>query len=938
MLLGMWRSAIIISCCFCPAFCLDRAAAEVGRGDGIDYFESRVRPILVQRCYGCHSEESGKHKGGLFLDRRSGWEQGGDSGPALVPGDPGRSSLVRAIRYLDEDLQMPPKAKLPAPEIHVLEEWIRLGAPDPRDEALSATVREGGIDYEAARRSWAFRPLAPVGRTIDEHIDAGLAAAGLAPSPPATPRERLHRLFLDLTGLPPTPAELRRFEADPSPTAWAAWIDELLARPGFGETWGRHWLDVARYADSNGGDRNFTYPQAWRYRNYVIDAFNEDRSWYDFVREQIAGDLLGADDPERRRAQVVASTFLALGPKMLTERDKEKLALDVADEQLDTLGRVFLGLTLGCARCHDHKFDPVSQRDYYALAGILRSTQVVLGTRNGCVNVASWVERALPGPDGTPPAGLEAKIARLELAMRLSVEKNFRQKNGAAMALMGLPLAGVIVDDKDAEFVGAWKASTYSRPWVGTGYRHDNREGKGVKHAVYRAGLPESGLYEVRLAYRSGDNRAAAVPVTVRTADGERSFTVDQRRPPSIGGLFEPIGRFAFEKGAEASVTLSNAGTEGYVMADAVQFVPVADLEREAAAIAEATARPGDTNQLFAMSEKQLKKVVADLIDELKGAEVAMAPREASDAGDVHLRVRGVVSRRGERVPRGFLPALPHTAPARIGEGESGRRELAEWMVAPGNALLDRVAANRIWHHLMGRGVVRTVDNFGALGAKPTHPELLDDLAARFRRGGGSVKAMVREIARSEAYQRSSRASDALREGDPGNEWFGRQQRRRLRAEELRDSVLLLAGGLSRERGGATAAKVGVDLDKPLKPEASALRSVYLPVARNNATSSLTVFDMANPDLVAGARSETTVPTQALYLLNSGFMADQAAALAARAEGDDSIRWLYRQTLLREPSEAEHARAKAFVEAAGGDGLAHFAGVLLASTEFLFVE
>ncbi|MCA9245497.1 MAG: PSD1 domain-containing protein [Planctomycetales bacterium] len=357
--------------------------------DGIAFFENKVRPILVAQCYECHSEEAGKQKGGLLLDRREGWQTGGDSGPALIPGDVDQSLFAHSIRYLDEDLQMPPKNRLATEEIEILERWIAMGAPDPRDEALTGNVRKEPIDFAKARQNWAFRPHtrptipkvedaadANWGRDeIDDFILAELKSRNLSPVPDATPGPLLRRLFYDLTGLPPTPEEVAAFEKDPSPKALAAVVDDLLNRPAFGEKWGRHWLDVARYADSNGGDRNYTFFQAWRYRNYVIDSFNRDRSFYDFVQQQLAGDLMLAESDEQRHDQLVASTFLAMGPKMLTERDKEKLRLDTADEQVDTVGRAFLGLTMGCARCHDHKFDPISQRDYYSMQAFVAGVE-----------------------------------------------------------------------------------------------------------------------------------------------------------------------------------------------------------------------------------------------------------------------------------------------------------------------------------------------------------------------------------------------------------------------------------------------------------------------------------------------------------------------------------------------------------------------------------
>jgi len=926
-------------------------SAPLEATEGFGFFETKVRPILVANCYECHSEESGKHKGGLFLARRAGWQTGGDSGPTIIPGDTDKSLLLRAVHYRSENLQMPPKTKLDQADIEILEQWIAMDAPDPRDEALAGSVRRSAIDYEKERQGWAFRahstpqPGKITDTTwprdqVDEFILAKLEAQQLAPAADATPTALLRRLFYDLTGLPPSAAEVAAFVNDPSEAALEQVVDDLLASPSFGEKWGRHWLDVARYSDSNGGDRNFTFFQAWRYRNYVIDSFNSDRPFYDFVRQQLAGDLLPSDNDEQRHDQLVASSFLALGPKMLTERDKEKLRLDTADEQVDTVGRAFLGLTLGCARCHDHKFDPVSQQDYYAMAGIFRSTQVIMGTRNGCVNVASWVEQPLPG--SSPE--LAEKVEKLELAMRLVVEKSFAKKVGGGMTLDMLPLAGIIIDDDKAERVGEWISSKYSDNRFGPSYAHNDQKEKGKKRIIFRASLPENGTYEVRVAYNSADNRARSVPITVEARDDIHHLILDQTRPPEIGGLFQSIGQFDFEKGGRVNVIIETTDTDGYVIADAVQFIDVDDIDREAKALA-SMADESSGEMLSRMSEGELKKKLGTWIKELREAELAMAPRDAKDAGDIHLRVRGDVTQLGPLVPRNFLQVLHDDSAPQIADGDSGRLQLADWMVSSDNALLDRVMVNRIWHHLFGRGIVASVDNFGKLGTTPTHPDLLDHLASDFRKQGGSVKKMVRRLALSRAYRVSADATPELAEGDPANQLFGHQHRRRLTAEEVRDSVLHLAGKLDSTPGTNTAAEYGSDdLDKPMSFVKDQRRTVYLPIARNNLVAELEVFDAANPDLVSGRRATTTVPTQALYLLNSDFFLQQSAGIGkfahtAAAVPSAQITWLYQRILNRPPDTDELSLAGEFVgDISSPESLGHLAHLLLISTEFLFLD
>lgn len=927
--------------------------ASVGHAaDGNAYFEEKIRPILVEHCYECHSEESGKRKGGLLLDRKEGWQLGGDAGAAIVPGMPEESLLVHSIRYSDTSMQMPPKSKLEPELIKELERWVAMGAPDPRDAAMAGSVREGEIDFESARQYWAFRPLeesAPPAvqnanwpkSQVDQFILADLELQNLPVAQDAEARDLIERLHYDLNGLPPTLAEVDAFLTDPSPKAYAAVVEDLLSRPAFGEKWGRHWLDVARYADSNGGDRNFTFYQAWRYRNYVIDAFNSDKSYYDFVKEQLAGDLLPAESDEQLAEQLIASTFLTMGPKMLTERDKEKLRLDTADEQIDVVSRSLLGLTVSCARCHDHKFDPISQEDYYAMAGIFRSTQVVLGTRNGCVNVASWVERPLPVPE-PERSELTGKIERLELAMRLVVETQFKDKAGGKMSVDNLPLAGVLYDDVDAELIGEWTESTLSSNRFGARYVHDDRKEKGKKQAIFRGSLPTNGVYEVRLAYSPGGNRAKAVPITVEAWDGTFEVTLDQTRKPSVGGLFEPIGQFKFEKGGRVNIIISTEGTspDEYVLVDAVQFVPVEDIQREAKAIAAMGSENEDP--LFSMSNGQLKKELDKLIKDLADAELVMAPRDARDAGDVNLRIRGEVGQKGALVARSFPRALYDGPAPEIGEHESGRMEFADWITSEDNPLLDRVIVNRVWHHLFGHGLVRTVDNFGNLGTPPTHPELLDYLAAEFREEGGSIKGLIRQLVLSRTYQLSADAPPALAENDVKNELFGRHERRRLSAEEIRDSYLFISGDLDRSQGQATAG-TKVDLDAPMSYSKEKLRTVYLPVPRNNMVAEMAVFDVANPDLVTGARANTTVPTQALYLLNSSFIQEQANAIAQQVstetESDgEQVRQLYRTILKRSPSEQEMALAGEFLNNLGDDSLGHLAHVLLSSSDFLYLD
>jgi len=436
---------ILVAVCLAssmPLFAADGPAettekqAPKDHATGLEFFEKQVRPLLAKHCFECHSTADGQAaKGGLALDSRAGWMAGGESGPTIVPGDPDASLLIEAVRY--DGYEMPPQGKLSAKEIAVLERWVKLGAPDPRTAAPTAVASTpAAIDLEQARQFWSFQSprahLPPRTKNttwpatdVDRFVLAKLEAEGIAPAPDAEPAVWLRRVTYDLIGLPPSPDEQAAFLADPSAEARARVIDRLLASPQFGVHWGRHWLDVARYADSNGGDFNAKYPNAWRYRNYVVDSINRDKPYDQFLLEQIAGDLLSADAEAERSEQLIASTFLTIGPKMLSERDKEKLAMDVVDEQIDTIGKAVMGLTLGCARCHDHKFDPIPTTDYYALAGIFRSTIILEGESQQYVS--TWKET---------PLAMTPEHAALVAAHQRQVDEARKKLDGAKQSLV----------------------------------------------------------------------------------------------------------------------------------------------------------------------------------------------------------------------------------------------------------------------------------------------------------------------------------------------------------------------------------------------------------------------------------------------------------------------------------------------------------------------
>ncbi len=901
------------------------AAAQSLPADQVDFFEKKIRPLLAQNCFECHSAEK-KTKGGLRLDTRAGWAKGGDSGPALVPGDVEASRLITAVRYRDKEFQMPPKKKLSTEQVTDLEKWVKLGAPDPRTGSAVATTKKTGLSIEEGRKHWAYQPpkkTAPppvknknwAHNDIDRFILAKLEAKSMKPAPDADKATLARRIYFDLAGLPPTPAQVDEFLKDKSSDAVAHLVDRLLAAPQFGERWGRHWLDVVRYAESL-TLRGFVFPEAWRYRDYVVESFNRDYPYDRFVQEQVAGDLLTADSLAQRRRQLTATTFLTLGNSNLEEQDKAQLRMDVVDEQLDTIGKAFLAQTIGCARCHDHKFDPIPTRDYYALAGILRSATTLTNA-----NVSGWLEFPLP-LDPEPEQVFknhERQVAALQT--RIKAAKDAAAKFAAATgssslkpgALAAKDLPGVVVDDTQAKVVGEWKKSQFTGNFIGAGYVYDGDNGKGTKTLTFLPEFPHAGQYEVRLAYVAYTNRATDVPVTVFSADGEKTLHINQRETPPIEGRFRSLGRHRFELNGQGFVIVANEGTQGHVVADAVQFIPVELLDGQAEPVKSAKEKvqgsPEDLKQL----ESELKR----LTESGPKRPRVMSVKEADDVEDTRIHIRGSVHNLGDKAPRGFLQVATFGTPPVIPAKQSGRLELGEWLVRRDNPLPARVMANRVWHWLLGVGLVRTMDNFGTTGEAPSHAELLDYLATRFVDEGWSVKKLVREIMLSRTYRLASNPKSV----DPENRLFGRANRRRLDAECIRDTMLFVSGQLQLDLGGPTI-KPGTAADYGYK-HTDTRRSLYAPVFRNALPELFEAFDFADPSMVTGRRNTSTVAPQALFMMNHPFVLEQATAAAKKALGQTRledparIEHAYRMALGRLPTAAEKKLALGYVSVAG---------------------
>ncbi len=912
------------------------SAATSADPHGLEYFEKHVRPLLVKHCYECHGPDD-RPQGNLRLDAAEYWLAGGDLGPALVPGKPDASLLLHAVRYEKDDLEMPPTGKMPAEEIAVFEQWIARGAPAPQATEIKSLKRS--IDLEAGRQFWAYRPLSnptpPMPErdedrqwskhAIDAFVIAKLREHSLSPSETADRRTFIRRLYFDLWGLPPTPAEIAAYERDESPDADEALVDSLLSSKHFAERWARHWLDVVRYGESL-SLRGFVMNDAWRYRDYVIDSFHRDLPFDQFLREQIAGDLLKTDDLEEQQRRLVATTFLALGNHNLEEQDKRQLDMDVVDEQLDTLGKAFLGQTLGCARCHDHKFDPIPTRDYYAMAGILKNSKLMEHS-----NVSKWTMRSLPLPADEEAiyAARDAKIDDLEKKVQQVRKAVNRLKDSAKISdnvLQVSDVPGIVVDSSQAKRIGAWTESTSTKRYIGDGYLHDGNEGKGEKTLTFAPELPVDGEYEVRISFSAAESRAKDVPITIFSASGEKIVRIDQSQPPSIDNRFVSLGKFRFEKAGQSFVLISTEGTQGFVTADAVQFLSTSGsnekTKRDEPQVADNVTDEAEKAAAAELAKKEQE--LKDLEGELKSLKEAEPRRpqvmtvvESKTAADCPIHVRGSIQTLGETVPRGFMQVVPSSYQGNFNEQSSGRDELARWLTAGDNPLPARVYANRVWHWLFGRGLVSTPDNFGATGEAPSHPELLDYLASEFVENDWSVKQLVRSIVLSKTYRQSSSERPEMLAADPENQWLWRVSRKRLEAECLRDAMLMVAGKLDPQDSG-TDLPASVSSDFNFQ-QTSLRRSVYVPALRNAMPSIFEAFDAADPSLVVGKRNVSTVATQALFLLNDPFVQqrakDAAEKLLSEQHGSESerIEAVFETCLGRWPNAEERQIAEQFL-------------------------
>ncbi|QDT41620.1 Planctomycete cytochrome C [Gimesia alba] len=1078
-----------------------------------DFFEKRIRPLLINQCYDCHSEDS--VESGLRVDSLSALVRGGERGPSVVIGKPEQSLLISAVNHSGQ-LHMPPKDKLSQKEISDLTEWIRLGAYWPNSKPIAQSNEnesEGPLFTEQEKAFWAFQPPQKpslpsvkqsgwVQNRIDNFVLSRLEQKGYAPALPAEKQDLIRRATFDLIGLPPTRKEVDDFVKDDSPNAFAKVIDRLLESPRYGERWGRHWLDVARYADSNGLDENLSYANAFRFRDYVIAAFNQDKPFDQFVQEQLAGDILAEQvNDDSRIEKITATGFLSIGAKMLAEDDQTKMQMDIIDEQLDTVGRTFMGLTLGCARCHSHKFDPIPIEDYYSLAGIFKSTK----TMENFKVVARWQERTLASPEEIQKLEQHKKqIADLDSEIQSVVKQADEQflreerkhvsdyllaaeiKKHADELMKGTKPIGETLQADSADSVLIVEAENYQAGNVKkslTGYG----EGIGVIYnkgmlpniAEYEVELPKAGRYQFEIRYAAASarpvqllingqlvkNKAAgevtgswypksqqwkvegfyqfnkgnnkirleskipfphidklliatprepsrkernliaeiAAPeskligsITAQWADYLAKHSQEETSPFYIwselvrtGKTPETLGpsyqRFQSLNDLPEAERLPRAAQlygalfaeveqewQAYLKTDEgknTKSLPNAESEAIRQVLYDPKgpfALPADRETFYAAAVKteltEKRTARKELEKTLPQYPTAMAVSEQKPE-NVKVHLRGSHFTLGKEVPRQFLRIIEGEQQTPINDQQSGRLQLAQWLTSGRHPLTARVMVNRLWRWHFGKGLVRTPDNFGKLGERPTHPELLDWLAVQFVEQGWSIKSMHRLIMLSSTYQMSTRYNAELAAVDPENRLLWRMNRRRLEAEAIRDSILAVCGKLDYEMGGSL---LGVENRKYVTSTRNVnpvvyqtnRRSVYLPIVRSALYEVLQAFDFADPSVLSGDRTHTTVAPQALFMMNSEFVMQNTMDLADQVLHEThldqraKVNRIYEKIFSRPASAMETSRALNYIghyrqelkslemsdEEKEQRTWQSLCRVLIASNEFLFVD
>ncbi len=967
----------------------------------LEFFERSVRPLLAEHCYSCHSSKTEKLKANLLVDSRAGLLRGGDSGASIVPGSADESLLIAAVRY--ENYEMPPKGKLAAGDVETLERWVAMGAPWPNEEAPAVGKTKSDFNLQERKsQHWVWLPiLAPAIPSVkntnwprgdlDRFVLSGLEAKGLAPSVDAERSALLRRLYFDLIGLPPTPEQTAAFLADESPEATERTIDQLLESPHFGERWGRHWLDLVRYAESRGHEFDNDALNTFQYRDYVIRAFNADVPYDQLVREHIAGDLL--EKPRLNpvtgfNESILGTGFWFLGEWVHSPVDIRKDESDRFDNMIDVMSKTFLGVTVSCARCHDHKFDAISTADYYSLAGFLQSSDY----------------RQVPFESLEHNRAIAEELAQLDAAIRKKIATQLKAK------AVDIPMSPKM-DVELEPFVGVDYDSISSNQYMQDGFLYgkqprrfgdaylENIDNKPtLRFAVASSSTSDpfwDGLESVSENGIHDKSKLTTIPRSGRTlrsptfeltdgkvacrvnGSGHVVACVDSHRMiagPLHGETIKAIKaneewveldlqryvghrlhlEFTPDEASHLEVSLITQGATKDVRQQLsrryeVMAATIADFSKTAeAALGQAFPSLART---WAEERARLQSKV------MKQSHVAMAMMDGTGE-DEHILIRGNSSKPGEIEPRHFLTAITGNQPMQIASG-SGRLELAIQINDRSNPLTSRVIVNRMWHHLMGRGIVPTTDDFGVLGQRPTHPELLDYLATQFVNDGYRIKQMIRRILLSRTYQMSSHSQTAAIEADPKNRLWHYRPPKRLEGEAIRDALLSLSGRMDRKQFGEpvpihlTSFMDGRGRPKNSGPlDGDGRRSIYIAVRRNFLSPFMLTFDMPVPFSAMGRRNVSNVPAQSLILMNDPFVVEQARLWAERAlkqgaSTEERIAWMYESAFVRRPTTQEMEIAIQYLQSSSKqvgdkpidiDIWSDFAHALINTKEFIFLR
>lgn len=900
-----------------------------------EFFEQRIRPLLVQHCGECHG--AAKHQGGIRLDTRGGVFQNPDIGPLVVAGNPDGSRLWQVLKYLPEDTQMPPDGKLSDTDLGLIRQWIEAGAVWPQEANNAANGpmttlprhEDGTVDFvKAAEQHWSYRPVSdpeppqvpegtPVRNEIDRFVGAHLAGKELTFSPEADRRTLIRRLKFDLHGLPPTYEEVLAFEQDQDPQAYEHLVERLLQAPEYGQRWARHWLDVARYGDTKGYvfTENRFYPNSFTYRDYVVDAFNADKPYDRFIMEQLAADQLGLSEHDPGLA---AMGFLTAGPRFLNREP------DIIDDRIDLVSRGLMAMTVGCARCHDHKYDPVPTQDYYSLYGVFESSY----------------EPELPPLVGeVDESSPEYQTFNAELKKREGELAEYCDKAHIDMIEqlkrhVGDYLQAVLVMEKKLpeglapEYEHGEPRSRSTRRW-----RDYVLQKAGGKDRIFSLLATLSALPPEDFASKAAESIQAAIQsdsINIRLGQALQSGA-----PQNVRDVAKIYGKVLEEVQREWDVVLQEDGNKA-AFDDPVNE----ELRRTILGPGSLTDMPGgEGSALFERDHgnkiRELRKKIQEwLVNADHAPPRAMVMLDKERPTEPVVFIRGNIGRRGDKVPRRG-PQILNPDPAAQFKSGSGRLELARQIASADNPLTARVMVNRVWLHHFGVGIVNTPSDFGTRGSTPTHPELLDHLAYRFSHDlGWSLKSLHREILLSHTYRQASLDRPDSRKVDPENELYWRQNRQRLDFEAMRDSMLEVAGTLEHNLGG-----------RPVNLEAepfSHRRSIYGLIDRNNLSGLLRTFDFPSPDSSSPQRPETTVPQQALFALNAKFVQEQASGLAQRVQAKSSdpreqVSWAFRLAYSRDPSPEELTLGTTYLQSSP-QGMPELAQALLMSNEFFFAD